>query len=221
MKLNENKTKNMIFNFSKEHQFTTKLSVNDVNLEVVNEAKLLGTIVTNNRAWNRNTEALVKKAFRRMQLLYKASSYTNCREDLKVIYLTYIRSVVEQSAVVWHSSLTAKNRKDLERIQKAAVKVILGKRYTTYKNALKDLRIDSLNDRRRKLCLSFAKKTLKNEKVKNMFSTNKSRHHMKTRTRKKFHEQISKTKRYHKSAIPYMTRILNEENMIKDQFCKY
>ena len=105
--------------------------------------------------------------------------------------------------------------------KKAAVKVILGKRYTTYKNALKDLRIDSLNDRRRKLCLSFAKKSLKNEKVKNMFSTNKSRHHMKTRTRKKFHEQISKTKRYHKSAIPYMTRILNEENMIKDQFCKY
>ena len=56
MKLNENKTKNMIFNFSKEHQFTTKLSVNDVNLEVVNEAKLLGTIVTNNLSWNRNTE---------------------------------------------------------------------------------------------------------------------------------------------------------------------
>ena len=51
--------------------FTTKLSENDVNLEVVNEAKLLGTIVTNNLSWNRNTEELVKKAFRRMQLLYK------------------------------------------------------------------------------------------------------------------------------------------------------
>ena len=113
----------------------------------MNEAKLLGTIVTNNLSWNRNTEEIVKNAYRRMQLLYKASSSTNCREDLKVIYLTYIRSVVEQSAVVWHSSLTAKNRKDLERIQKAAVKVILGKRYTTYKNALKEFRIDSLNEK--------------------------------------------------------------------------
>ena len=155
-----------------------------------------------------------------MQLLYKASNYTNCREDLKAIYLTYIRSVAEQSAVVWHSSLSAKNRKDLERIQKAAAKVILGKRYTTYKNALKELRIDSLNDRRRKMCLIFAKKSLKNEKVKNMFTTNKSKHHMKTRKSKKFHEQISKTKRFYKSAIPYMTRLLNEENLTKNQFCK-
>ena len=72
--------------------------------------------MTNNLSWNRNTEELVKKAFRRMQLLYKASNYTNFREDLKAIYLTYIRSVAEQSALVWHSSLSAKNRKDLVKV---------------------------------------------------------------------------------------------------------
>ena len=99
---------------------------------------------------------------------------------------------------------------------------VLVKRYTTYKNALKELRIDSLNDRRRKLGLVFAKKkSIKNEKVKNMFAKNKSKHLMKTRTSKKFQEQISKTKRFYKSAVPYMTRLLNEENVIKNQFCKY
>ena len=156
-----------------------------------------------------------------MQLLYKVSSYTNSREDLKAIYLTYIRSVAEQSAVVWHSGLTIKNRKDLERIQKAAVKVILGKKYTSYKSALKELNLDTLNDRRKKLCLKFAKKSLQNEKVKSMFSLSKSKHHMKMRKQQKFHEKTSKTSRYNNSAIPYMTRILNEENEVKNQFMKY
>ena len=43
MKLNEKKTKNMIFNFNKDNQFTTKLSVNDIDIEVVKG---------NQTAWN-------------------------------------------------------------------------------------------------------------------------------------------------------------------------
>ena len=144
MKLNDKKTKNMIFNFSKKNQFITKLSVNDNNLEVVEETKLLGTVLTNNLSWNRNTEELVKRGFRRMNLLFKAAKFTNSKEDLKAIYLTYIRSIIEQSSVVWHSSLTKRNRNDLERVQKAAAKVIMGKNYTTYKNALKFLRMTIL-----------------------------------------------------------------------------
>ena len=75
-------------------------SVNNVELDVVSETKLLGTVITNNLSWNRHTEELVKKGFRRMQLLYRAASFTNSRADLKEIYLTNIRSIVEQSAVV-------------------------------------------------------------------------------------------------------------------------
>ena len=46
MQLNEKKTKSMIFNFSKNYQFTTKLAVNDKNIELVKETKLLGTVIT-------------------------------------------------------------------------------------------------------------------------------------------------------------------------------
>ena len=129
-----------------------------MNIEIVKEAKLLRTIITNDLSWNKNTKELIKKAFRRMQLLFKAAKFTNSKEDLKMIYITYIRSVIEQSAVVWHSSLSVKNRKDLERVQKAAIKVILGRKNTTYKDGLKFLKIDDLETRRKKLCLSFAKK---------------------------------------------------------------
>ena len=73
-----------------------------------------------------------------MKLLTTAASFTNSKADLKAIYLTYIRSVIEQSCVVWHSSLTKKNRRDLERIQKAAVKVIMGDQFQNYKKGLID-----------------------------------------------------------------------------------
>jgi hypothetical protein len=68
--------------------------------------------------------------------------------------------VIEQSAVVWHSSLLVKNRKDLERVQKAAIKVILGRKYTTHKDSLKFLKNYDLKTRRKKLYLSFAKKNV-------------------------------------------------------------
>ena len=105
MKLNVGKTKSMIFNFSKKHQFTTDLAVNGENIEIVNEAKLLGTVITDKLNWDRNTEELVKKALKRMQLLNAAANFTTSKSDLKIIYLSFIRSVLEKSAVVWHSSL--------------------------------------------------------------------------------------------------------------------
>ena len=149
------------------------------------------------------------------QLLFKAAKFTTSKEDLKSIYVTYIRSVIEQSAVVWHSSLSKKNIKDLERVKKAAVRVIMGKDYSTYKEGLKILKMDNLKQRREKLCLSFAKKCTKNEKVKNMFPLRKVIHRMKKRNSKKFQNIKTNTSRYKKSAIPYMVNLLNDENTEK------
>ena len=50
-----------------------------------------------------------KKAYKRMELLRKASPFTVSKRDKKIIYTLYIRSVLEQSCVVWHSSLTQEN----------------------------------------------------------------------------------------------------------------
>ena len=215
MALNIKKTKNMIFNFTKKYQFTTSLSVNDEDIELVKETKLLGTIITEDLKWDKNTKEIVKKSYQRMQLLNTTASFTSNIPDLKAVYLTYIRSILEQSAVVWHSSLTSKNRKSLERVQKAAVRVILKHKYTTYRAGLKYLNMQTLEQRREVLCLRFAKRCLKTEKVKNMFPRKISGHKMKKRRMKKFKENKVKTKRYEKSAIPYMQRLLNKDDESK------
>ena len=126
MRLNMKKTKVMIFNFTRNHQFTTRLQEEDTNIEVVSEIKLLGTWITNDLKWDINTDNLVKRAYARMRLLHNAARYTRSKTDLKSIYYTYIRPVLEQSATVWHSSLTQDNKDDLNRVQKSAVRVIMG-----------------------------------------------------------------------------------------------
>ena len=220
MRLNENKTKNMIFNYSKKNQFTTNLSVNGEEIELVEETKLLGTYITKDLKWNKNTKELVKNGYKRMQLLNRAASFTSNIEDLKSIYLTYVRSAIEQSAVVWHSSLSGKNRRDLERVQKSALRVILKNNYTSYKRGLRQLNLMTLDKRREELCLKFAKKCLKNDKVRNLFPKNKTNHRMKKRKVKLFKTNRTNTQRYRRSAIPYMQELLNKENAEKQMLLK-
>ena len=89
----------------------------------------------------------------------------------------------------------------MERVQKTAMRVMLGRRYTTYKNGLQMIKIEHLNERRKKICLKFAKNCLVNEKVKDIFPLNKPRHRMKTRTKKKFKVKNIRTEHYKRSDI--------------------
>ena len=86
-----------------------------------------------------------------MQLLRKVASFTKSKEDKKAIYVLCIRSFLEQSSVVWHSSLTQENSEDLERVQKAAVKLILGRNYENYEDVLVQADLESLKTRREEL----------------------------------------------------------------------
>ena len=163
MILNEEKTKTMVFNFTKNKQFSTRLSLNGKTLETVNEMKLLGTIITNDLKWNKNTHFLIKKAHARMEILRQLTNFTKSTKDRLQIYKIYIRSVVEQSAVVWNSSLTKYNERELERVQKVAVKLI-SKKDIPYKEKLIELGLPSLKERRNQLSVNFAKKNVSNMK---------------------------------------------------------
>ena len=45
MKMNQKKAKAMIFNFTNNFQFTTRLQLKEENIEIVNHMKILGTII--------------------------------------------------------------------------------------------------------------------------------------------------------------------------------
>ena len=142
-------------------------------IDVVNETKLLGTIITSDLKWDSNTNNIVKRANARMSLLRQLSKFKPKLEDMKIIYISYIRSILEQSCQVWHFSLTKENSEDLERVQKNALKIVLGNKYIDYESSLNELNLRALYVRRESLCLKFAQKCTENSKTKDIFPENK------------------------------------------------
>ena len=121
----------MLFNFTYNYQFTTSFTHSGGQIDVIDQTKLLGTIITSDLKWAKNTEFLVKKANARMRLLHKIAEFPPPTEDLLTIYNSYIRSILEQSCTVWHSSLTQDDSENLLRVQKSALRIILGDEYRT------------------------------------------------------------------------------------------
>ena len=215
MKLNVDKTKNIIFNFSRDNQFSTDIKLDGKVIETVSETKLLGTLITNNLSWSKNTDKIVKESNKRMSFLHKVAKFTRNKNDLKRIYILQVRSKLEQSAVLWHSSLTKKCSEKLERVQKSALKVILGTEYVSYTNALDVLKLQSLEERRKSLCLKFAKKCQTVQKLESMFPKRQNLHCMTKRYNQKFFVKDAWTERHRRSAIPYMQRLLNTDDKKK------
>ena len=208
----------MVYNFTKKYQFTTRLNIENKNLEQVDKCKLLGVIITSDLKWDENTRDLVKRANARMEILRKLSSFNPPLSDMVTVYTLYVRSILEQSCVLWHSTLTEENKTDLERVQKNALRNILKDRYTSYLEALKMLKLETLYERREKLLLNYGKKCTQLDQTKELFPLKEKDHFMQTRKSMKFEEVTAHTNRYYMSTVPYIQRLLNKEAMKQDSF---
>ena len=127
------------------------------------------------------------------------------------LFKSQVRGILEYCSTVWHSSLTVTDSNDIERVQKAAMRLIMGNRYQGYKEALKHMSLDSLKERREKMALRFIKKSLKQETFSKLFPLNNPNHLMRKRNPEKYAVNISKTERYRMSAVPYLQRLLNDD----------
>ena len=99
----------------------------------------------------------------------------------------------------WHSSLTKGNEKDLERVQKAAIKQT---RNMIHKEKPRNSRHIKSKEKREKLCTKFAQKCLLTKKTFKMFEINTKEHIMKVRKMNKYQTTKTKTNRFKSSATP-------------------
>ena len=211
MIISEKKTKAMIFNYTNNHQFTTRLELKGQNVEIVQQMKILGTVINSDLSWNDNCDAIIKKVNARMSLLRNVYSFGATTDEMVHMWVVFCRSVVEQSCVVWHSSLTQENSDDIERTQKTFSKMILKEKYIDYENALTILNLDSLKSRRQLLCEKFAKSGIKHNKLSDLLQENEKHHQMVTREFEKYNVQFANTNRLKNSSIINMQHCLNED----------
>ena len=206
MILSQKKTKIMLINFTKNYQFSTRLQLKNNNLEIVRETKILGMILTDDLKWDANCSYLIKKFYARMQLLLKVASFGTDEKELKLIYTTFCRGLLEQCCEVWSSSLTQDNKNDLERCQMSAMKIIC-KNYTSYSDSLRQLDLEDLETRRLKLLSRFQAKSMQHEKMKMFFKINENTHN--TRNKEKYKVIKANTKRFQNSTIIQIQNIAN------------
>ena len=157
--------------------------------------------------WKSNTLNIVKKASKQLWVLRRLKNLGATSSTLLKVYTMQIRSILEFGVPAWQGSLTLGQKTDLERVQKCAVHIMLGKNYSSYETALESLNLENLEDRRVRLCLKFALKAEAHPKFQNWFQ--KSEKTYNTRNRVKYKEIQSRNDRYKKSPLGYLTKLLN------------
>ena len=127
MSINKDKSKVMLFNPGKKHDFLPRIQTQDGSiLEVVEEAKLLGIQVRSDMSWKSNTKLLCRKGYSRLWMLRNLARLGTARTELVDVYFKQCRSVLELAAPAWTPGLTRTEIKQLERVQKSACSIILG-----------------------------------------------------------------------------------------------
>ena len=145
-----------------------------------------------------------------MQLLHKISNFRAPIEDLKIIYFSYIRSIIEQSSNVWHSSINKEDEESLERIQKSALKIILKNQYNDYETACNIFGIKDSKSRRQEIFENFTSKNYKHDQLKDYFTVKNNCYSSALRNPEKFNVLKAKSERFKKSTIVQMQHTANK-----------
>jgi hypothetical protein len=123
MKLNIDKTKEMLIYFGKKDLSFPSIRINNQSLERVRKFKLLGVIINDKLSWGDHVEYICSKTSKRLYFLRLLKRAGISPEDIIQIYCSIIRSVLEYACVIWHPSLTKLQNNKIELIQKRAVKI--------------------------------------------------------------------------------------------------
>ncbi len=118
MQLKQSKCKELRIGFD-------PIIMNDKEIEVVPQAKLLGLTISNDLKWNSHVKSICKKASTHLYFLQQLKRENVPTKDLLLLYVTCIRPVVKYVCEVFHDSLPAYLSDDIERLQKRACRIIL------------------------------------------------------------------------------------------------
>ena len=210
MSLNASKCNTMRIYFGKTPIPYQDLQLANHSLNQVDCVKILGVLVQSNLKWDNHVNELLMKANRRMQMLRSLIPFHLPQQDLLTIYTGFIRPLLEYAAPAWHPGLTIDHSNKIERLQKRALRLILGPLYQSYEEALRHTNLESLKDRRNRLCLKFAESLAKDDRFRLWLPPLRQDMRSRTLRRANPYQPIRcRTDRYKKSPIPFFVSLLN------------
>jgi hypothetical protein len=147
--LNDEKTSELISDFTKNKRLTNNLPVTrmgDIEVKRVEEKRLLGYQHTDILKPTSHIRKTVATAKSRIYLLYKLRKLQVPKNTLLTFYEQAIRSPLEYLAPLYHYALSEKDTKSLERIRKRAWKCV---------DDYDDRFVTTLAERRETRCQSY------------------------------------------------------------------
>ena len=116
MSINATKTFEIRMDFSKIRGSVNQLFIDNTPIEVVHHSKILGVIVSDDLKWNKHVEYITRKASQRLHLLVLCRRAGIGNNEIKLMYITKIRPVLEYACAAWHPGLCQYLNDDIERI---------------------------------------------------------------------------------------------------------
>ena len=159
MKINSEKSKEMIISFSHGDlgNEVPNILIDGKVVERV-DLKLLDITFSNDLTWKRHVDNIVKKAGKRIYMLYQLKRAGVNQADLVRIYISVVRPVVEYACPVWHTNLPIYLSDNIEMIQKRAVRAIFPG--MSYVDILNHINLSTLKERRDYICKKYFRNIL-------------------------------------------------------------
>ena len=198
MRLNENKTKEMLISFKRNPLQTQPLLVNNKAIEQVTNFKILGVWPSDTLSWSHHVHHMTSRASPRLYYIRQLGRSGLSRDDLFVYYKTMVRPILEYACPVWHAGLTSGESDLLEQIQKRAIRSIYPD--SRYIDALESAHMELLSVRRERLSKQFFRNMCKPDSKLNYLLEKRNPTHD-TRNPPKYHCPIPKTERYKGSFV--------------------
>ncbi|KAK2174675.1 hypothetical protein NP493_781g01004 [Ridgeia piscesae] len=116
-------------------------------------AKLLGVTISQDLTWNKYVENIVKKAGKRVYMVYQLKREWITLKDLVTVYVSVVRSVLEYACPVRHINLSRYLSDNIHIIQKRALTCIFPGLGSA--EILRRVNLDTLKVRRDSLCQTY------------------------------------------------------------------
>ena len=164
MSINQGKTKVMVFNPTKKYHFPPEMKFPGSDLlNVVEEARILGIIISSDLKWTANTDYIISRAMKNIWVLRRLKNLGLDKSIILDVYQKEIRSILEFGAPIWNGNISQYDSNRIEQVQKKVFRLILENSYNSYEEACTTLKTKPLKERRIQLCLKFAQKEVKKE----------------------------------------------------------
>ena len=111
--------------------------------------------ISQDLTWNKHVDTIVKKAGKRLYMLYPLKRAGITQKDLVSVFINVMRPVLEYACPVWHTNLPQYLSDNIEVIQKGHLNVF----FLDYKKILRRVNLDTLNVRRESICQKYVDKT--------------------------------------------------------------